>query len=129
MVTDFKHSKLHPEGWNGTDRRKSSQPESTDPQIRELERYLDERLEEDRNQLQDMISEMEGNLTKLILSGYPNDDPTEHRKAHEAMIARATWWDKMRDEVLINVVKGGVGIALMFAAMAIWTRIKSEILK
>ncbi len=80
-----------PGEWDGQEHRRApphTLAEAVDVIDQQLARRLDERM---------------GPMEDLIRSGFPDGDPTGHRRYHEAEMARiearAAFWEKMRFEL------------------------------
>lgn len=68
-------------------------------------------------------------MTSTFLSAFPNNDPGEHRRAHEREIANAAGWEKMRADVISKLMTGGVWALMAWVAMAVWEYFRTGVHK
>lgn len=113
--------------WDGTERRNA-----TSSEIQLLAATIAQGREEQRAHFDAKLDE----LIKLIRSGFPNDDPVEHRKVHESYIKeakeRSEMYRSMRDRLLSGgalTVFGVLGTLLYWVAQAAWEAFKRDFLK
>lgn len=76
---------------------------------------IDERL---TTHMETETSELAAEITKLMTIAFPASDPSGHRAYHEAqmkaILDRAAFWKKLREEVMTKGIIGLLGLA------AIW---------
>ena len=113
--------------WDGNERRNA-----TSSEIQVLAATIAQGHEEQRAHFDAKLDE----LIKLIRSGFPNDDPVEHRKVHESYIReskeRSDMYKSLRDRLLSGGVLaffGVVGGLLYWIGHAAWEAFKRDFLK
>ena len=84
---------------------------------------IESRLDASFTSLKDSIED----LRTAAVKGFPEDDPLSHRRVHEGYIAEAESRKKIRQEILLNVLKGSVWAALVFICTAVWSYIKGSL--
>lgn len=118
-------------GWAGVDRRSKPPPMKDDPNyiVSQLETYINDRLTENGTRHREYFDGRFDEVLILIRSGFPEGDPTGHRKAHEIQIANAEWWTKLKTEIVYKLA-GGAGLAVLgFVCLALWEHFKQEVRK
>lgn len=68
-------------------------------------------------------------MTETFLSAFPNQDPGEHRKAHEREIASAEGWRRIRNDIFSKLLQGGVWALAVWLLMAVWESFRSGVHK
>ena len=124
-MTDFRNSR-HAEDWDGfTERRTIPVPPGNpgDPVTRE---YLDEALTKNRHATREFVGNKFSELEELIRDGFPNGDPTSHRKVHEGYIQQAEDRRAFWKSVFEKIATGAIYTAVIAVATAVWTFIKAE---
>jgi len=112
--------------WDGEDRRDVST--GRPDRVSSIESLVIKHVHANRMHFDDRMDGLETRLTKLIVSAFPNDDPSGHRRAHEQQIKTADWWSQVKTEAIINLAKSGTWVAVVWMAYAAWKHFKSAIL-
>ena len=102
----------------------------TDDETRWWRATFDKRLDTLESRLETSFGELKHSIEDLraaAVKGFPEDDPLSHRRVHEGYIAEAESRKKIRQEILLNVLKGSVWAALVFICTAIWAYIKGSL--
>lgn len=90
---------------------------------------LEKKLLEGRSIMSSHIDTKFAEVTTLIKSGFPDNDPRKHREVHEALIQEAKDRRELWKSVREKTISGAVYSGLIFIALAIWEAIKSGVLK
>lgn len=91
-----------------------------------IEEAVDEAMNKHEAKMGAMIRNEFNTLQELFKSAYPGGDPHGHRIAHEKAIATAGKWDKLKDGIIEKLLTGGLWGMLIFIALSVWDRVKSE---
>ncbi|WP_186087296.1 hypothetical protein [Burkholderia gladioli] len=62
-----------------------------------------------------------------LAKGFPGNDPDGHRRAHEAMIARAEARARLYDELRAELAKKGLWALLIALGTAVWFWTKTKV--
>lgn len=109
-----------------TNRTSPPEPREQDAVTRE---ELDKKLVEGRTIMSNHIDTKFAEVTTLIKSGFPDNDPRKHRELHEALIEEAADRRELWKSVREKTVTGAVYSGLIFIGLAIWEAIKTGVLK
>lgn len=134
-MTDFR-STLSSD-WDGIDRRRAPRDQyeekriehSGNPQDPITREYLDQALSDWRHSSREYFNTHFIRLEELIRDGFPEGDPSAHRKVHECYIAKANKRSEMWDSVFKQILSGGVWAGLMAVGTALWIVFKAEVKK
>lgn len=86
----------------------------------------EERRRENRNQLFDMIAEMNEKLEKVI-SALPDGDAEGHRRYHESVIRNLERREKFRDAIIEKSIASLVWSMLVMFGYAMWAYVKDHV--
>lgn len=116
------------------------------PEDAERRRHPEFGISEDRAQLlirgaidaslrlheREMIEQIDSRfaqLTDMFRAAFPDGDPYSHRRAHEAAIASANGWTKLKADLLSKIMTGGVWAGLVWLGLVVVEAIKQEVKK
>lgn len=85
-----------------------------------------EDLLEYQQQLKTHFDERVDELIELIKSGFPEGDPSAHRKVHEGYIKEAAARDELKSKIIEKIITGGVWGGLLFVGTLVWEYVKGE---
>ena len=125
------------EAWSGLDRR--ARMKDSDMEIL-TKREFEERLSAFRLSTADAINtrfellekriiEKLEELNKTLLSGFPNDDPVEHRKDHETNIKLDNEKNELYKNVREKVITSAVWGMVVMISLALWEYLKEGLSK
>ena len=125
------------EAWSGLDRR--ARMKDSDMEIL-TKREFEERLSAFRSSTADAINtrfellekriiEKLEELNKILLSGFPNGDPVEHRKDHETNIKLDNEKNELYKNVREKVITSAVWGMVVMISLALWEYLKEGLSK
>jgi hypothetical protein len=84
-------------------------------------------LERHEKRVMDHLDSGFDRLSQTFASAFPGGDPHGHRLAHEKAIRTASWWDKLKADVMGKFFVAGLGAAAAYAAFLVWEAIRTNI--
>lgn len=94
-----------------------------------LRRETGQRHVENTTSLQVVEAELKVLIGRVddLAKGFPGNDPDGHRRAHEAMIARAEARARLYDELRAELAKKGLWALLLAIGTALWFWTKTKV--
>jgi hypothetical protein len=92
-----------------------------------IERAVGSALEEHESKMVGHMEQQYSQIKALISSAFPGGDPHGHRMAHEAQIRQADGFQKLKAEVVLKFITGGLWVAAAWAAVSLWNAFISNI--
>ena len=97
-------------------------PESSDP--RDVADFVDSRVDEMEERISQHFDRRFAELTAMFRSAFPDDDPVQHRKAHDLMIEAAKEEAEFWQELKKHLAKGTAWSLLVALAGAAYVGVQ-----